>query len=158
MTRCEWRPVVPANAGINRSQKCPWGHMFTMGPRLRGDDGCGVMLAPMRLRGDKRRGAMSAPMGLHPGMVSRLWIFIGGHRRQVHFRRPCRKGRYNMTVVITEAATALLIGVGVALDGTSSVLYGSVAELARSTRRARAFAIFYTVTLGASALAHLLCG
>jgi hypothetical protein len=34
------------------SPKTQFAHTFSMGPRLRGDDGCDAMLAPMRLRGD----------------------------------------------------------------------------------------------------------
>jgi MFS family permease len=65
------------------------------------------------------------------------------------------------TVVITEVATAvgmLLILVlpnfaafailpvlGMALNGTSSVLYGTVGDLVESDRQSRAFGLFYTV-------------
>jgi MFS family permease len=47
---------------------------------------------------------------------------------------------------------------GVALNGTSSVLYGSVPELALGGRRARAFGIFYTATIGADAIAPTIYG
>jgi MFS family permease len=73
------------------------------------------------------------------------------------------------TVVITEAATtaliltvvgaplpialAVLIPLGIALNGTSSVLYGTVADLVSSERRSRAYGLYYTVSVGASALA-----
>ena len=53
---------------------------------------------------------------------------------------------------------ALLPVVGVLLNGTSSVLYGSVPELAPAGRIERAFALFYTGTLGSSALAPFLYG
>ncbi|MBM3523261.1 MAG: MFS transporter, partial [Alphaproteobacteria bacterium] len=43
-----------------------------------------------------------------------------------------------------EAMLALLPLLGVALNGTSSVLYGTVPELVEPERRARAFAVFYT--------------
>jgi len=57
------------------------------------------------------------------------------------------------------AATFLLLPlIGVALNGTSSVLYGTVAELAPAERRARAFAIFYTCTIGAGAISPWLYG
>src|SRR5262245_8712185 len=75
------------------------------------------------------------------------------------------------TVIVTEAATAVgilsllalsLTGclavlpvVGLALNGTSSVLYGTVADLVSSDRRARSYAIFYTVGVTASATAPL---
>jgi MFS family permease len=78
------------------------------------------------------------------------------------------------TVCLTEALTVLgmlallplpLSGalmilpiIGVALNGTSSVLYGSVPELVGPERRARAFGVFYTGTIGAGALAPVLYG
>ncbi len=73
------------------------------------------------------------------------------------------------TVWLTEAATALGIVallplpletslvllplVGIALNGTSSVLYGSVPDLVAPSWRVRAFSIFYTGTVGAGAVA-----
>jgi predicted MFS family arabinose efflux permease len=57
-----------------------------------------------------------------------------------------------------EAALLLLPVVGVALNGTSSVLYGSVPELVEQSRRTRAFGIFYTGTIGAGAVAPALYG
>ena len=78
------------------------------------------------------------------------------------------------TVILTEAGTALgilallplplaacfalLPFIGVALNGTSSVLYGTVAELAPAERRARAFGIFYTCTIGAGAVSPSIYG
>ena len=47
-----------------------------------------------------------------------------------------------------EIAMLLLPVIGIALNGTSSVLYGSVPELVEPARRARAFSIFYTGTIG----------
>jgi FSR family fosmidomycin resistance protein-like MFS transporter len=52
----------------------------------------------------------------------------------------------------------LLPLLGVMLNGTSSVLYGTVPELASGNRIERAFAIFYTGILGSSALAPVLYG
>jgi len=57
-----------------------------------------------------------------------------------------------------EFAMLLLPVIGIALNGTSSVLYGSVPELVERTRRARAFSIFYTGTIGAGAAAPALFG
>jgi MFS transporter, FSR family, fosmidomycin resistance protein len=48
--------------------------------------------------------------------------------------------------------------IGVALNGTSSVLYGTVPELVAPARRQRAFSIFYTGAVGAGALAPVLYG
>lgn len=72
----------------------------------------------------------------------------------------------------TEGATALLIAaavvlplapllavlplLGVALNGTSSVLYGAVPELASSDQAERAFAVFYTGVIGSGAVSPLL--
>jgi predicted MFS family arabinose efflux permease len=52
----------------------------------------------------------------------------------------------------------LLPLLGVMLNGTSSVLYGTVPELVPAKRIERAFALFYTGTLGSSALAPVLYG
>jgi len=57
-----------------------------------------------------------------------------------------------------EAALILLPVVGVALNGTSSVLYGSVPELVEPARRQRAFGIFYTGTIGAGAVSPAVYG
>ena len=56
------------------------------------------------------------------------------------------------------AAVALIPLVGVALSGTSSVLYGSVAHLVAPAARTRAFAVFYTGTIGCGALAPFAYG
>jgi MFS transporter, FSR family, fosmidomycin resistance protein len=78
------------------------------------------------------------------------------------------------TVLLTEAGTAvgilavlalplaptmlLLPLLGVMLNGTSSVLYGTVPELAPSGQSERAFALFYTGTIGSGALAPIAYG
>jgi MFS family permease len=78
------------------------------------------------------------------------------------------------TVLLTEGGTAALILavlafplapammmlplLGVMLNGTSSVLYGTVPELAPPHRTERAFALFYTGTIGSGALAPVLYG
>ncbi len=78
------------------------------------------------------------------------------------------------TVVLTEAATSagilavllaplslalgVLLPLGIALNGTSSVLYGTVADLVLPARRSRAYGLYYTLSVGASALAPSLYG
>jgi MFS family permease len=57
-----------------------------------------------------------------------------------------------------EAALVLLPLIGVMLNGTSSVLYGTVPELVAPAKRARAFGIFYTGTIGAGATAPVAYG
>jgi MFS transporter, FSR family, fosmidomycin resistance protein len=56
------------------------------------------------------------------------------------------------------AALALLPVIGMALNGTSSVLYGTVPDLVTVQQRERAFGIFYTGTIGAGAVAPALYG
>ncbi|WP_152973085.1 MFS transporter [Pseudomonas asplenii] len=78
------------------------------------------------------------------------------------------------TVWLMESATALLIILavylplaglmlmlpllGLALNGTSSVLYGAVPDVSPAGRREQAFALFYTGTIGGGALAPMLSG
>jgi MFS family permease len=57
-----------------------------------------------------------------------------------------------------EFAMILLPVVGVALNGTSSVLYGSVPDLVEPSRHSRAFGIFYTGTIGAGAISPAIYG
>jgi MFS family permease len=57
-----------------------------------------------------------------------------------------------------EAAFVLLPVIGIALNGTSSVLYGSVPDLVTAERRSRAFGVFYTGTIGSGAAAPALYG
>ena len=75
--------------------------------------------------------------------------------------------------MVTEAATALLIVatlftpltptlillplLGIVLNGTSSVLYGTVPELSKGDT-SRSFAVFYTSVIGAGGLAPILYG
>ena len=57
-----------------------------------------------------------------------------------------------------EGAMVLLPIVGIALNGTSSVLYGSVPDLVEPAKRQRAFSIFYTGTIGAGAVSPAIYG
>ncbi len=55
-------------------------------------------------------------------------------------------------------ALLLLPMIGIALNGTSSVLYGSVPDLVAPQWRTRALSIFYTGTIGSGAIAPILFG
>jgi MFS family permease len=57
-----------------------------------------------------------------------------------------------------EIAMLTLPMIGIALNGTSSVLYGTVPELVEPAKRARAFSIFYTGTIGSGAVAPAIYG
>jgi FSR family fosmidomycin resistance protein-like MFS transporter len=101
-------------------------------------------------------------------------LFLGGAAgKLVCGYLGARYGLLN-TVLLTEGLTALgilallplplagaimlmpLLGIG--LNGTSSVLYGSVPELVAPARRTRAFGIFYTGAIAASAAMPPLLG
>jgi MFS transporter, FSR family, fosmidomycin resistance protein len=56
------------------------------------------------------------------------------------------------------AALLLLPLIGVALNGTSSVLYGSVPDLVAADWRPRALSIFYTGTIGSGAISPIVFG
>jgi MFS transporter, FSR family, fosmidomycin resistance protein len=101
-------------------------------------------------------------------------VFIGGAAGKFACGWLGERVGTRRTVLFTEIATALLIvGVlvlplvpaigllpvlGVMLNGTSSVLYGTVPELIPPHRTERAFALFYTDTIGAGAGAPVLYG
>jgi MFS transporter, FSR family, fosmidomycin resistance protein len=63
-----------------------------------------------------------------------------------------------LLVMPLEACYALLPLIGIVLNGTSSVLYGSMPALVAPEKRARAFSIFYTGTIGTGALAPVAYG
>jgi MFS family permease len=63
-----------------------------------------------------------------------------------------------LVLVPLTPALLLLPVIGTALNGTSSVLYGTVPELVPPARRARAFGIFYSGTIGGGALSPVLFG
>ena len=56
------------------------------------------------------------------------------------------------------AGLAVLPLIGIALNGTSSIIYGTVPELVAPEKRQRAFSIFYTGGVGAGALSPVLYG
>jgi predicted MFS family arabinose efflux permease len=56
------------------------------------------------------------------------------------------------------AGLALLPMIGIALNGTSSVLYGTVPELISPAAHARAFGVFYTGSIGSGAVTPALYG
>ncbi|MGH1587592.1 MFS transporter [Methylobacterium phyllosphaerae] len=110
------------------------------------------------------KGAALTTVGLALSLV-----FVGGALGKAVCGRLGERLGVTRTVILTETGTALAILavivlplapglillplLGVMLNGTSSVLYGTVPELAPGGRVERAFAVFYTWTLGGSALA-----
>lgn len=117
----------------------------------------------------KSKGAGTAGIGLALSL-----LFVGGAFGKLFCGYLGARIGMMKTVWITESATSLLIllavwlpqaGVmallpllGLALNGTSSVLYGAVPELAAAGKREQAFALFYTGTIGGGALSPVLFG
>ncbi len=115
------------------------------------------------------KGAGTAGIGLALTM-----LFIGGAFGKLLCGYLGARIGMMKTVWLTETSTALLIVtavylplsglmmmlplLGLALNGTSSVLYGAVPDLASAGKREQAFAVFYTGTIGGGALAPVVFG
>jgi len=115
------------------------------------------------------RGGSTPAVGL--GLA---FLFIGGALGKATCSWLAQRFGVVASVVMTEAATAVLIIatlylplapmfvalplLGVALNGTASVLYGTVPELAPRGDAGRAFALFYTAVIGAGGLAPIAYG
>ncbi len=115
------------------------------------------------------KGASAATVGLAVAL-----IFAGGAAGKLICGLLGARFGILKTVVVTEIATAALILIasfsplsisllalpflGVALNGTSSVLYGTVGEFVADDRQARAFGLFYTFGSGASTVSPILFG
>jgi MFS family permease len=101
-------------------------------------------------------------------------IFAGGAAGKLVCGLAAERVGILRTVVLTEVATtagicvlvflplgwalALLPIIGAALNGTSSVLYGTVGDFVAADRRSRAFGLFYTLGIGAGALSPVAFG
>ena len=147
--------------------------------------GRGGFPAPLRDRRARQRRAHGLPHvpavpAAREGRVAadgRPGAGAGVHRRrgrQVRLRlarrtlrhaadRAADRGRHRACIFAVlalplAAALALLPLLGIMLNGTSSVLYGTVPELVPPERAERAFALFYTGTIGSGALAPVLFG
>jgi MFS transporter, FSR family, fosmidomycin resistance protein len=117
---------------------------------------------------------MSKDLGVGGVGLAFALVFVGGATGKFVCGLMADRVGVIRTVVVTEVATTVLIlavvaaplpvamGVliplGIALNGTSSVLYGTVADLVSSQRRSRAYALYYSLTIGASALAPTVWG
>jgi MFS family permease len=115
------------------------------------------------------RGGSSATVGLGLAL-----LFVGGALGKASCGWLGQRVGVVGSVVATEIATAALIVVtcftpitamlvflpllGMVLNGTSSVLYGTVPELAPKGNTGRAFALFYTGVIGSGGLAPIAYG
>ncbi len=125
-----------------------------------------LLFLPFLIHG---RGGTSATVGLGLAL-----LFVGGALGKATCSWLGQHLGVAGTVLATEAATAALIAatlfmplvpmlvvlplLGIVLNGTSSVLYGTVPELAPEGNAGRAFAIFYTSVIGSGGLAPILYG
>ena len=117
----------------------------------------------------RARGGSSATVGLGLAL-----LFVGGALGKASCGWLGQRVGVVASVVATEIATAALIVVtcftpitamlvflpllGMVLNGTSSVLYGTVPELAPKGNTGRAFALFYTGVIGSGGLAPIAYG
>jgi len=67
-------------------------------------------------------------------------------------------GIFAVLALPLSAALALLPVLGVALNGITTVIYGSVPSYAPPERRTHALSVFYTITIGTAALAPPVSG
>src|SRR5438270_607208 len=87
-------------------------------------------------------------IGARIGVIGTVWLTEG----------LTATGIFALLPLPLDAALILLPLIGVALNGTSSVLYGSVPDLVTPQWRTRAPGIFYRGTIGSGALAPMLFG
>ncbi|RTL50741.1 MAG: MFS transporter [Bradyrhizobiaceae bacterium] len=159
------RPVAepPAKTGQGRGG---FGLLFSIGVLDTGVRMGLLTFLPFLLR-DK--GAELPTIGLALALV-----FVGGAAGKIICGPLGARFGVVATTIATEGATALAIlsllvlpltasmvmlpVLGAMLNGTSSVLYGTVPELAKPGKTEHAFALFYTGTIGAGAIAPVLYG
>jgi MFS transporter, FSR family, fosmidomycin resistance protein len=67
-------------------------------------------------------------------------------------------GIFALLFIPSDAVWFLLPFVGIVLNGTSSVLYATVAEIIPSAGRSRGYGLYYAITLGSGAVAPLIFG
>jgi predicted MFS family arabinose efflux permease len=124
-----------------------------------------LLFLPFLIRG---RGGGSPTIG-----IALALLFIGGALGKATCGWLGERLGVVLAVMVTEAATALLIAatlftpltptlillplLGVVLNGTSSVLYGTVPELSDGDT-GRAFAVFYTSVIGSGGIAPIVYG
>jgi MFS transporter, FSR family, fosmidomycin resistance protein len=87
-------------------------------------------------------------IGARIGAIGTVWLTEGLTAAAILALMPLPLG----------GALVLLPVIGIALNGTSSVLYGSVPSLVAPDWRTRALSIFYTGTIGSGAIAPTLYG
>ncbi|WP_082476674.1 MFS transporter [Methylobacterium sp. Leaf99] len=159
----EEAPARPQAAvpGGNSTDRTGFGLLVAVGMLDNAARPAFLVYLPFLLR---EKGAALATVGVAFGLAA-----VGGALGKAIFGRLGDRFGVTRCVILSEAGTAaailLVIALplaptlavlpllGLMLNGTSSVLYGTVPELAPHGRVERAFAVFYTWTLGGSAVA-----
>lgn len=106
---------------------------------------------------------LSVPLVVGGGMAGKLACGflaerIGPVKTIVLTQSTCAAGIVALVYLPGLSAYVLLPLVGLALNGTSSALYGTVGELVESERISRAFGLFYTAGSGCGVVAPLAYG
>jgi MFS transporter, FSR family, fosmidomycin resistance protein len=165
-------PKEPAFAAIHEELKCTresrggFGVLLTIGILDTATRMGYLLFLPFLIHA---RGGSSAAVGLGLAL-----LFIGGAFGKATCGWLGQRVGVVGSVVATEIATAALIVVtcvtpitamlavlpllGIVLNGTSSVLYGTVPELAPKGNTGRAFALFYTGVIGSGGVAPIVYG
>src|SRR5438094_538638 len=105
-------------------------------------------LGTYNFSGDVGKAGVAAAIGLLAGVVG--WRAAGAAYGPL--------GILTVVAAPLPLALAVLMPLGIALNGTSSVLYGTVADLVSPERRSRGYGLYYTLTIAASAVAPTLWG
>jgi MFS family permease len=176
-----WAILAPLDASDALARQAPEAAAPT-GWGIRDRAGFGALAAIHVIDNSTRTGFLTflpfllTAKGAGVGLVglALMLVFAGGAAGKLACGALAERVGLIRTVVITEVWTgvavlallALPLGpglvllplLGIALNGTSSVLYGTVADLVDTTRRARGYAVFYTVGIAASAAAPAVYG
>jgi MFS transporter, FSR family, fosmidomycin resistance protein len=160
------RDVAPAKAAAGAQIRSGFGLLMTIGAFDTATRMGYLLFLPFLIHA---RGGASATVGLALAL-----LFMGGALGKASCSWLGQHFGVIGSVIVTETATALLIIatlfsplavmlvllplLGVVLNGTSSVLYATVPELAPGGDAGRAFAFFYTAVLGAGGLAPIAYG
>jgi MFS transporter, FSR family, fosmidomycin resistance protein len=160
--------LAPAahSAGVNRTSGRGFSLLLAIGALDTATRMGYLLFLPFLLRS---RGGTQAIVGLGLAM-----LFIGGALGKATCGWLGQRFGVIWGVIVTEAATALLMAatltlpllpmlailplLGIVLNGTSSILYGTVPSLAPRGDIGRGFAVFYTSVIGAGGLAPIAYG
>ena len=161
-------PLIPIHQELERKRKSRSGFsvLLSIGVLDTATRMGYLLFLPFLIRA---RGGSSATVGLGLAL-----LFVGGALGKASCGWLGQRVGVVGSVAATEIATAALIVVtcftpisamlvllpllGMVLNGTSSVLYGTVPELAPKGNAGRAFALFYTGVIGSGGLAPIAYG